>query len=108
MFGNMGDMAEMSKMLEGMQENAKKLQEELESKTFSVKAGGGMVEVSMNGKGEVIDVTIDDELLEDKDSLQILLIGAMNDAYKMVQQNQQQSAMGMLGGMGGMNPFGGN
>ncbi len=105
MFGNLGDMG---KMLEGMQENAAKLQEELESKTFSVKSGGGMVELTVNGKGEVIDLSIDDELLSDKDSLQILLIGAMNDANKMVQQNQQNSAMGMLGGLGGMNPFGGN
>ncbi len=103
MFGNMGDM---SKMLEGMQENAAKLQAELEAKTFSVKSGGGMVEVIMNGKGEVIDITIDDSLMDDKDSLQILLIGAMNDAYKMVETNKQSSAMGMLGGMGGLNPFG--
>ena len=101
MFGNMGDM---SKMLEGMQENAAKLQAELASKTFSVKTGGGMVELSVNGIGEVIDLNIDDELLSDKESLQILLIGAMNDVNKMVQQNQQSSAMGMLGGM---NSFGG-
>ena len=105
MFGNLGDMG---KMLEGMQENAAKLQEELESKTFSVKSGGGMIELTVNGKGEVIDLSIDDELLSDKDSLQILLISAMNDANKMVQQNQQNSAMGMLGGLGSMNPFGGN
>jgi DNA-binding YbaB/EbfC family protein len=100
MFSNLGDM---SKMLEGMQENAAKLKAELESKTFSVKTGGGMIELSVNGNGEVIDLSIDDELLEDKDSLQILLIGAINDANKMVQQNQQNSAMGMLGGL---NPFG--
>jgi len=104
MFSNMGDM---SKMLEGMQESAAKLKTELESKTFSVKSGGGMVEISMNGNGEVIDLSIDDSLMDDKDSLQILLIGAINDANKMVQQNQQSSAMGMLGNMGGMNPFGG-
>ena len=103
MFGNLGDMG---KMFEGMQENASKLQAELESKTFSVKAGGGMVEVTINGKGEIVDLNIDDSLLEDKDSLQILLIGAMNDAYDMVQKNQQNSALSMLGGMGGMNPFG--
>ena len=103
MFGNMGDM---SKMLEGMQENAAKLQAELESKTFSVKTGGGMVELSVNGKGEVIDLNLDDSLLSDKASLEILLIGAINDANKMVLQNQQSSAMNMLGGMGGMNPFG--
>ncbi|MCD6190823.1 MAG: YbaB/EbfC family nucleoid-associated protein [Sulfurimonas sp.] len=101
MFSNMGDM---SKMLEGMQENAAKLQTELASKTFSVKTGGGMIELSVNGAGEVIDLNIDDELLSDKESLQILLIGAMNDINKMVQQNQQSSAMGMLGGM---NAFGG-
>jgi len=93
---NMGDM---SKMLEGMQENAAKLQSELESKTFSVKTGGGLVELSVNGKGEVIDLIIDDVTLSDKEMLQILLIGAINDANKMVQQNQQSSAMGMLGGM---------
>ena len=97
-------MGDMSKMLEGMQENAAKLQAELASKTFSVKTGGGMVELSVNGSGEVIDLNIDDELLSDKESLQILLIGAMNDVNKMVQQKQQSSAMGMLGGM---NPFGG-
>jgi len=92
-------MGDMGKMLEGMQENAAKLQAELASKTFSVKTGGGMVELSVNGAGEVIDLEIDDELLSDKESLQILLIGAMNDVNKMVQQNQQSSAMGMLGGM---------
>ena len=100
----MFDMGDMGKMLEGMQENASKLQSDLESKTFSVKTGGGMVELSVNGKGEVIDLNIDDELLSDKESLQILLIGAMNDVNKMVQQNQQSSAMSMLGGM---NSFGG-
>lgn len=100
MFENLGDMG---KMLEGMQENAQKLQDELEAKTFSVKSGGGMVEVSVNGKGEFIDINIDDSLMEDKESLQILIIGAINDAYKMVEQNKQSSAMGMLGGM---NPFG--
>jgi len=96
MFENLGDM---SKLLEGMQENAAKLQEELASKTFSVKSGGGLIELTLNGNGEVIDLNIDDELLSDKDSLQILLIGAINDANKMVQQNQQSSAMSMLGGL---------
>lgn len=100
MFGNMGDMA---KMLEGMQEQAQKLEAEMASKEFTVKTGGGMVKVTMNGKGEMTDVEIDDSLLEDKDSLQILLIAAVNDANKMVEDNKKSSAMGMLGGM---NPFG--
>lgn len=99
-FNNLGDMG---KMLEQMQEQAQKLQAEMESKTFSVKSGGGMVEVTLNGKGEVVDISFDDSLLEDKESLQILLMGALNDAYKMVEQNRRQSALGALGGM---NPFG--
>ncbi|DAB27897.1 MAG: nucleoid-associated protein, YbaB/EbfC family [Sulfurimonas sp. RIFOXYD12_FULL_33_39] len=100
MFGKIGDM---SKMLEGMQENAQKLESELASKIFRVKSGGGLVEVVINGKGEVIDINIDNSLLNDKDSLQILLIGALNDANKMVEQNRQNSALGILGGI---NPFG--
>ena len=103
MFGNMGDMG---KMLEGMQENANKLKDDLANKTFSVKTGGGLVELSVNGNGEVVDLKIHDDALSDKTSLEILIIGAINDANKMVQQNQQSSAMSMLGGMGG-NPFGG-
>ena len=95
----MFDMGDMSKMLEGMQENAGKLQAELESKIFTVKTGGGLIELSVNGKGEVIDLIIDDTTLTDKNMLQILLIGAMNDANKMVQQYQHSSAMCMLGGM---------
>ncbi|MEO1938397.1 MAG: YbaB/EbfC family nucleoid-associated protein [Sulfurimonas sp.] len=101
MFEGLGDV---TKMLQGFEENAQKLKDELASKTFSVKSGGGMIELTLNGNGEVIDLNIDDELLSDKESLQILLIGAINDANKMVQQNQQQSALGMLGGMG---PLGG-
>ena len=99
MFSNMGDM---SKMLEGMQENAKKLEDDLESKTFKVKSGGGMVEVIMNGKGEVVDLSIDDSLMEDKDSLQILLISAMNDVIKQSDDSKKAMAMNMLGGI---NPF---
>lgn len=101
MFGNLGDMG---KMLEGMQEQAQKLEAEMASKEFTVKTGGGMVKVTMSGKGEMIDLEIDDSLLEDKESLQILLIAAVNDANKMVEENKKNSAMGMLGGM---NPFGG-
>ena len=97
MFSGLGDM---SKMLEGMQANASKLKAELESKTFSVKTGGGLVELSVNGNGEVVDLKIADEALSDKASLEILIIGAINDANKMVQQNQQSSAMNMLGGFG--------
>ncbi len=99
MFGNMGDMG---KMLEQVQEQAKKMEAEMESKEYTAKVGGGMLQIKMSGKGEVIDVNIDDSLLEDKESLQILLISCINDANKMVEADKQNSAMGMLGGMGNL------
>ena len=104
MFENMGDM---SKILEQVQEQAKKMDAEMESKEYTAKVGGGALEIKMNGKGEVIDVNIDDSLLEDKSSLQILLISCINDANKMVEADKQNSALGMLGGMGNLgNMFG--
>ncbi len=96
MFGNMGDMG---KMLEQVQEQAKKMEAEMASREYTAKVGGGMVQIKMNGKGEAIDVLIDDSLLEDKESLQILLISCINDANKMVNADKQNSAMGMLGGL---------
>ena len=108
MFGNM-NLGDMGKMLEGMQEQTEKMQADMAAKRYTVKSGGGLIEVTMSGNGEVIDLNIDDSLLDDKSSLQILLIAAMNDATKMVEDDKKNSAMGMLGGMGGlggMNPFG--
>ena len=98
---NLGDM---NKMLEEVQAKAQEVQEQSKNLELSTKAGGGLVEIRANGLGEVIDLNIDDSLLEDKESLQILLISAMNDVTKMVEDNKKSQAMGM---MGGMNPFGG-
>ena len=97
------DLGNMGKMMEQMQEKAKEIQEQAKNVQLTAKAGGGLIEVTANGAGEVIDLSIDDSLLEDKESLQILLISAMNDINKMVEDNKKSQAMGM---MGGMNPFG--
>ena len=96
------DMSKMSQMMGEMQEKAKEIQEQAKNVQFTAKAGGGLVELTMNGAGEVIDLNIDESLLEDKESLQILLISAMNDANKMAEDNKKSQAMGI---MGGMNPF---
>ena len=97
------DLGNMGKMMEQMQEKAKEIQEQAKNVQMTAKAGGGLIEVTANGAGEVIDLSIDDSLLEDKESLQILLISAMNDINKMVEDNKKSQAMGM---MGGMNQFG--
>jgi len=96
------DMNKMSEMMSQMQDKAKEMQEQSKNVQFTAKAGGGLVELTMNGAGEVIDLNIDDTMMEDKAYLQILLISAMNDANKMAEENKKSQAMGM---MGGMNPF---
>ncbi len=105
MFENM-DFSKMGEMLQKAQEDAKKMQEESANKEFSAKSGGGLVKVSASGAGEIVDIMIDDSLLEDKDSMQILLISAVNDVLKMVEDDKKLAASKMLGGLGGMPGFG--
>lgn len=100
MFGNMGDMG---KMLEALQSQAQAMDAELSERRYTVKSGGGMVKLTIDGKGEAIDLEIDDSLLQDKSALQIILMSAITDGYKMVEDNKKQHAMGMLGAL---NPFG--
>ena len=88
----MFDLNEMLKKLQEQMENA-------DSKTYTSTSGGGLVEVSVNGKLEVIDIKVDDSLLEDKESLQILLMSAVNDAIKMAVEDKKAQALNMFGGM---------
>ena len=91
---NLGDM------MNQFQDMANKSKEDNASRIFTAKAGGGMVEISINGNSEVIDLKLDDSLLEDKDSLQILLISAMNDVIKQSDENKKMMAMNMMSGLG--------
>lgn len=101
MFGNM-DMGNLGEMLSEVQKKAQEMQEESASKIYEAKSGGGMVHVKANGKGEIIDIDIDDSLLDDKEALQILLISAINEVHKEMEEGKKAAAMNMLGGM---NPF---
>jgi hypothetical protein len=93
---------DLNQMMGQVQEMAQKAKEDGEKQVFTSKVGGGMIELSINGNSEVVDLKIDDSLLEDKDSLQILLISAMNDVIKQSEESKKAMAMNM---MGGMNPF---
>ncbi len=93
---NLGDL------MNQVQEMAEKAKVDGENKIFTSKVGGGMIELSINGNSEVIDLKIDDSLMDDKDSLTILLISAMNDVIKQADENKKMMAMNM---MGGLNPF---
>ncbi|MCR8705322.1 YbaB/EbfC family nucleoid-associated protein [Campylobacter sp. 2352 PW] len=99
MFENM-DFSKMGELLTKAQEKANELEQEALKKEFSAKSGGGLVKVSANGKGEIIDISIDDSLLEDKESMQILLIAVINDVMKMVEQNKKSMASNLFSGMG--------
>ncbi len=96
------DMQNMGKMMEEMQKKAAQMQEQSKSVQLTAKGGGGMIEIAANGTGEIVDILIDNSLLEDKASLQILLISTINDVMKMVEDNKKSQAMGMFGGL---NPF---
>ncbi|MFC3867887.1 YbaB/EbfC family nucleoid-associated protein [Helicobacter equorum] len=93
----MFDPKQLGAMFGNIQESLQEFANKNKDMVFTAKSGGGLIEVSINGVGEVVDIKIDDSLLEDKDSLQILLMGALNDAYKNVEQNKQKSAFDMLG-----------
>jgi DNA-binding YbaB/EbfC family protein len=86
---------DLNSMMEKLQEQMKAA----DSKIFTANAGGGLVEASVNGKFEVVDIKIDDSLLEDKESLQILLISAINDAIKMMLDDKREEALNMFSGM---------
>lgn len=92
----------LNDMMGQVQQMAEKAKEDGANQVFTSKVGGGMIELSINGNSEVVDLQIDDSLLEDKDSLQILLISAMNDVIKQSDENKKAQALNM---MGGMNPF---
>jgi DNA-binding YbaB/EbfC family protein len=99
------DMSKMAEMMKDLQSKAQEMEEQAKNVTMTAKAGGGMVTVTANGANEITDITIDDSLLDDKSSLQILLMSATNEVLKMVEDNKKSQAMGM---MGGLNPFGNN
>ncbi|CAA6811425.1 MAG: FIG000557: hypothetical protein co-occurring with RecR [uncultured Sulfurovum sp.] len=103
MFENM-DMSKMADMMKDLQSKAQEMEEQSKNISMTAKAGGGMVEVTANGANEITDISIHDSLMDDKSSLQILLMSATNEVLKMVEANKKSQAMGM---MGGMNPFGG-
>ena len=91
MFGNI----DLNSMMQQLQESMKAQSD----KTYTAKSGGGMVEVSVNGEFEVVDMNIDDSLLEDKSSLQILLMAAINDAIKMAVEDKKAQALNMFSGL---------
>jgi len=96
------DLSKMGKIVEQMQEKATAMQEQAKNITMTAKGGGGLIEVTANGAGEITDITIDDLMMDDKTSMQLMLISTANEAIKMVEDNKKSQAMDMFGAA---NPF---
>ena len=96
------DFSKMGQMLEDVQKKAQEIEQESQRREFGAKSGGGLVSVRANGSGEILDISIDDSLLEDKESMQILLISAVNDVLKSVEADKKNTASRMLGGLASM------
>ena len=94
---------DFNSILGDIEKKTQALKAEEAKKIYTAKSGGGMVEVSINGNNEMIDINIDDSLLEDKDSLQILLISAINEAHKMAETDKNNSALNIFENL---TPFG--
>ncbi len=79
---NFGNLGEMMKQLKSMQENMEKAKEELRNEKIVVEVGGGMVKLTTNGLGEVIDLEIDKSMLspDNYDVLKELIISAINES----------------------------
>ncbi len=92
-----GNMQNMMKQAQQMQE---KLQAEIAQIRVEATAGGGMVAVKMDGKKNVLAVKIDPEVAGDVEMLQDMVLAAVNEAAKKVDEESQQKMGAMLGGLG--------
>ena len=96
-----GGLAGLMKQAQQMQENMKRMQEELATIEVEGQSGSGMVKVVMTCRHEVKRVTIDASLMkDDKDMMEDLIALAMNDAVRRVEATTQEKMGGMTAGMG--------
>ena len=92
----------MIKQAQKMQQEMLKMQQEMESKEYEATAGGGMITAAVNGKYELLRLTIDPEAVdpEDVEMLQDMVIAAVNEAMRKAQA-ESAATMGKL--TGGLN-----
>jgi DNA-binding YbaB/EbfC family protein len=109
MFKGIGSLMGLMKNMGKVQEEAEKLQQRLAAATVEGAAGGGMVTVKMSGKMEVISCAITEDAwkLNDRELLEDLLRGAVNQAIEKAKQlaaeetSKMTQALGLPGGLPG-------
>lgn len=105
--GMPGNMNNLMKQAQKMQKQMEESQKELESKEFTATAGGGAVEVTVSGKKEVTKVKLAEEAVDpdDVEMLEDLIMVAVNDAMRQVEEHSQAAMSRLTGGLGGGFPF---
>ena len=101
--GGMGGMnqAAMIKQAQKMQQDMIRMQEELENKTYTAAAGGGMVKATVNGKHAVLTLEINPEAVDpdDVEMLQDMVIAAINEAMRTADEDSANSMSRLTGGL---------
>ena len=91
----------MLKQAQKMQQEMLRMQQEQESKTFTASAGGGMVSATVNGKHELVELTIKPEAVdpEDVEMLQDMVIAAVNEAMRTADAEAANNMARLTGGL---------
>ena len=101
--GGMGGGMNMNmiKQAQKMQQDMLKMQEELESKEYDATAGGGMVKAVVNGKHELLSLSIHPEAVdpEDVERLQDMVVAAVNEAMRKAEAEAAQNMSKLTGGL---------
>jgi len=92
---------QLMKQAQAMQKKMQDMQSELENKEYEGETAAGAVKVAVNGKGEMLSISLDKNLIdpEEKDVLEDLIVAAFNDAKR----KQSEDSESMMSGMGGLN-----
>ena len=95
------NMNQMLKQAQKMQEQMVKMQEEIENKTFEATAGGGAVKAVINGKKELVELTIDPDAVdpEDVEMLQDMIIAAVNEGIRNAEETSAGEMSKLTGGL---------
>jgi DNA-binding YbaB/EbfC family protein len=94
-------LGDMMKQAQKLQSKMMELQEEMASKTVEATAGGGMVTVVLNGKQEILSISIDPDVVDPQEieMLQDLIIAAVNEGIRRAQQIWAEEMKKLTGGM---------
>ena len=95
------NQAAMMKQVQKMQQDMIRMQEEMESKTYSASAGGGMVKAEVSGKNELVNLEINPEAVDpdDVEMLQDMVIAAVNEALRAAEMDKANNMNRMAGGL---------